>query len=344
MPKDKLKQFDEKFQKERPITSSAIDPQNCQLTITDSNRPAAELLTEFLQLRQHQIHSATILAPPGLGGITLEGDPGLGKSELVMACLTAQGLTKKSLDAQDTPENQNYFYHLPAATNPKIKREILKKAFHEGVPVVVDEFNTSESLKDLYYRLLMGKGDSGEPPEKPGFMLIGTQNPMTMAGRAKTCTAMAHRMHYRVLPHYTTEEMYLILREMGLQELRIKALVGQYNDKSRGNNTLCFRDVITRAVEDLKGTVPPQVNESSVVASEQVGNGAAQQLEIPKKELLRAYANSFSFYPLPESMRAFLANKVTESRFKNMNDNQINEYFKNSKGRSKSVLGSLSLV
>lgn len=200
-PPGKLSQFDAQFKIERPNALGISLPEDTKLTITETNTSSVDMLIDFLKLRD--IHNDL---PAGLGGVLLEGMPGLGKSELSIACLRACGLTKRAIDDKsDLSQNQKYFYHLPATADPKIKEEILIRAFHEGAVVVYDELNSAASLETLLNRLLMGKGPHGEKPNNLGFMIIATQNPTAMAGRAKTSTAILHRLHYRKLEHYTKE-------------------------------------------------------------------------------------------------------------------------------------------
>jgi hypothetical protein len=184
------------------------------------------MLDDFLSLREASIKQP-FSKEIGLGGIVFEGEPGLGKSELAIEGLRARGFSKRSPDTHSPPDDEKYFYHLPAGTHIKTKRDILLRAFKEGAIVLCDEINTTASQEALLNQLLMGKSPNG-PPDKPGFLLIGTQNPSTMAGRAKTSTALLHRMHYRVLPHYTRAEMTTILSHMGLPNRRTNALIEQY--------------------------------------------------------------------------------------------------------------------
>ena len=77
----------------------------------------------------------------------------------------------------------------------------------------------------------MGKDAEGQPPKKPGFMVIGTQNPITMAGRRAPSTALARRMCTIALPPYPKDEMLQILLQKGVQESKAKVLVDVYQER-----------------------------------------------------------------------------------------------------------------
>src|SRR3989338_5997055 len=83
------------------------------------------------------------------------------------------------------------FYRMPVNFSLEKKQELLLKAFREGAVVVIDEINSSPMMESLLNDLLMGKMPDdpsitiadGKRVNKPGFLVIGTQNPITMEGR-----------------------------------------------------------------------------------------------------------------------------------------------------------------
>ncbi|MFA5960981.1 MAG: hypothetical protein WC785_10760, partial [Tatlockia sp.] len=95
-------------------------------------------------------------------------------------------------------------------------------------------------------------------PNKPGFMVIGTQNPVTMAGRKAQSTALSRRLITSVLPPYTDAEMHAILCQKGVDQALANALIQKYNQEcrhaeSKGLSPVpCFRDLI-REAEYAKG-------------------------------------------------------------------------------------------
>ena len=136
------------------------------------------------------------------------------------------------------------------------------REFNEGAVVLCDEINTNASQEELLNQLLMGQSPEG-PASKPGFLLIGTQNPSTMAGRAKTSKALLHRMNYQVLPHYSDKEMATILRNLGLPNRRVDALIVQYSTNKKNGKALCFRDMIQCAKADLRALFKKDPQEMS---------------------------------------------------------------------------------
>ncbi len=120
------------------------------------------------------------------------------------------------------------FYHIPVSMQKNQKIELLLRAFNEGNIVVIDEVNSSPMLEKQLNNLLMGKGPDGKRPIRPGFMIIGTQNPVTMSGRQSLSTAMARRLHCFKLHEYSYDEMIEILIHLGISKPEAKMLVKAY--------------------------------------------------------------------------------------------------------------------
>jgi hypothetical protein len=141
---------------------------------------------------------------------------------------------------------------MPASWSFAEKEKLLIKAFHEGAVVIFDEINSSPIMEKLLNQLLMGHYE-GERARKPGFMLIGTQNPISMAGRRVPSTAFARRMTSVTLPNYTPKEMSDILQRKGLSELATKDLIAAYQRQTyyaqqhRLNPAPTFRHVLELA-------------------------------------------------------------------------------------------------
>ena len=211
--------FDRKF---KPLTSltgtSAIISEH--FLITPSRQPVAQQLVSLLLLRESRQKTGLNEAQSygGLGGIIIEGEPGVGKSELVTAILLALGYEEVRGALEIIPDKP--FYRMPVSMSLSQKKTLLLKAFEQGAVVVIDEINSSPMMEALLNALLMGKNEQGVRPEtlKPGFMIIGTQNPVTMAGRLALSTALARRLMTMVLPEYPREEMIAILFKKGLHQ------------------------------------------------------------------------------------------------------------------------------
>ena len=193
----------------------------------------------------------------GLGGIIIEGQPGIGKSELVISELINKGYTEaRHLTTQTTQEN--FFYRIPVSMVLDEKKSLLLKAFEEGAVVIIDEINSSPMMEQLLNELLMGKNLDNKRPTKPGFMLIGTQNPVNMAGRRAASTALQRRLIKTILPEYTTQEMEYILTHKGVPNLEASAMVKAYEKNHRFSleNHLSdkpnFRNLLNIAEKRLK--------------------------------------------------------------------------------------------
>lgn len=256
VPTHKLEAFDQQFKTEWLPDRNLTLPSDSRLIITPSNQISAALLDDFLQLREYRQTVAT-LSPvqliAGLGGLTIEGEPGLGKSELAIAMLRKHGLRAANLE--NKTDESTLFYHLPASMSLAKKEELLLHAFQTGAVVIWDEINCSASMESLLNSLLMGKTPDGKPAKYPGFMLIGTQNPTTMAGRRETSEALLHRMNYQMLLHYPDTEMINMLQKMGLSLLHTEEMIDQYNERRETNKTLCFRDLMRVTDDVLTGKI-----------------------------------------------------------------------------------------
>ncbi|STX52670.1 AAA domain (dynein-related subfamily) [Legionella busanensis] len=237
--------FEKQFKPSIEISNNAATLPAIQdgFLVTSSRLRIHRQLDELLNLREFRQTKAQNKAQKygGLGGLILEGEPGIGKSELVLASLRARGYeevifrskdeTKKSDEekVKEKPLPAKPFYRMPVSLSLKEKEKLLKKAFKQGAVVVIDEINSSPMMERLLNDLLMGNNKQ-ERPSKPGFLVIGTQNPVTMAGRKAASTALARRVIKTVLPTYDTQEMQAILISKGLSAKKAKQLVTAYEN------------------------------------------------------------------------------------------------------------------
>lgn len=162
---------------------------------TDSRKKIALSIEMLLLIREKKIKGLWD-QELGINGIILEAEPGLGKSQLVYALLKAKGVE----------------YNTIAPTNPKEVQAKLLDAFHKGQIVFIEEFNT-QVHEELLNALLSGYDLEGNPPKKPGFCLIGTQNPTTFHGRQPLSKALDNRLMLAELSHYNFSEFIQILTE-----------------------------------------------------------------------------------------------------------------------------------
>lgn len=228
--------------------------------VTPSRQPAKNMLQNMLSLRSLRntpTHLNEAQRYGGLGGMILEGAPGVGKSEFVRKMLLAHGHQPGNINSE-TFSGGNVYYEIPVSMGLEEKKQALVKAFHAGAVVVIDEINSSPMLEDLLNNLLMGIGPNGERPDNPGFMVIGTQNPATMPGRSEKSSALAHRMTSVSLAEYTSMDMLIILCEsIGIQPLDAMQMILVYETKQNfaiNHNhkpVPCFRNLLNLAKETI---------------------------------------------------------------------------------------------
>ena len=253
-------QFEEQF-KPAPTPAAAIMTIGENFLITASRQPIVQQLQERLQLREWRQEDTSLndeLKYGGLGGIILEGEPGIGKSELVIQALIDAGYEEAHQLTEPT-QREKPFFRLPVSMGFADKKALLGKIFDEGGVVLIDEINSSPMMEQFLNALLMGRNpdNNNQRPTKPGFMVIGTQNPISMAGRRAASTALSRRMTTVELPDYTPEEMQAILVQKSTDPLDAKEVVESYVER-QGYAKIhhltpapCFRDLL-KAAEQVR--------------------------------------------------------------------------------------------
>ena len=162
-----------------------------------------------------------------LGGIILEGDPGIGKSQFAIDSLIANKFREVSF-SDPKSHTGDIFYKIPASMSTSNKQKLLLKAFNEGAVVIMDEMNSSPMMENLLNALLMGYDLNNKTPKRAGFIIISTQNPISMEGRSATSTALERRLFKIELPQYSNNEMEAILVNRGLNAERAALEVKEY--------------------------------------------------------------------------------------------------------------------
>lgn len=249
-----------------PVSSHSSDK---RYLMTPSRELIKHHLDDLLYLNQSRSNITTnsansdALRYGGLGGIILEGSPGIGKSELVMSTLREHGYTKRTYGAihQSINVTNNYYYHMPVSMSHEVKGALLRQAFDEGAIVVIDEINGSPLMEQLLNDLLMGHTPEKTRPTTPGFLIIGTQNPHIMGGRRRIGKALAGRLMSMVLPDYSEAEMNAILIALGTSKEKAQSMVCAYIEqlnyaiKHHLKPEPTFRDLLKLADGDRKATV-----------------------------------------------------------------------------------------
>ncbi len=196
--------------------------------VTPSRLDTIQRIEAFLTTRSFKQNHAVNLHSQiaGLISFILEGPPGVGKSELIMRVLNHHGFVRGSMDAPS--QHHNTYYYMPANLGYNEKIAMLIKAFHEGAIVVIDEINSVAMMEAFLNNLQMGKGPNGENPTKPGFLIMGTRNPITMDGRRADTNAEARRAMTCQVSEYPNHELHEILLNKKIPKYQASALVYGY--------------------------------------------------------------------------------------------------------------------
>lgn len=234
VPKSHRAAFDDEFMPTDELGHWVVDCHDkisSNFLMTHSRNLIRQQLGDLLILRDfRQLHGLDAVRYGGLGGTVLEGEPGIGKSEMVMSCLAMHGYQlvneMRDFDEKELPEK--HFYQMPAGMPIDEKKRLLLTAFQEGAVVVCDEMNSSPMMESYLNALLMGKTPSGAPPRKPGFFIIGTQNPASMAGRRQVSLALARRLMTLEVKAYAHDDMMAILTHHAVPDKMAKVLVTAY--------------------------------------------------------------------------------------------------------------------
>lgn len=207
--------------------------------LTASRKEPYQRLNDFLDLRDWRRQQASNLNEAqlygGLGGFIFEGSPATGKSELVIAILKERGFAEQFSDSERSL-HQSIYYRLSASMPLDEKKKLLLQAFHGGAVVVMDEFNSCPMLESFLNDLLMGRnpysdGNQLLHPDNPGFLIIGTQNPVTMAGRIRPSEALDHRIFTLKIKDYPKNELIQIVESYGLEPADSESLIMIYLEK-----------------------------------------------------------------------------------------------------------------
>ena len=97
-PLEYRKAFDVQFKPPTPWQRDSLKDLSQDFLVTSSREKVAWQLVDLLLLRQHRREQAVKDAQKygGLGGIVIEGSPGIGKSDLTIEILKACGIKERS--------------------------------------------------------------------------------------------------------------------------------------------------------------------------------------------------------------------------------------------------------
>ncbi|MBN9287981.1 MAG: hypothetical protein BGO43_00545 [Gammaproteobacteria bacterium 39-13] len=196
--------------------------------LTPSHTEAYLQLNGLLEVRKFQQNgNSEAKCFGGLSGMVIEGEPGNGKSHFVLDMMVHHGFREIHPHNKQAVSG-DIFYRLPLAMSPKEKQRLLLKAFNEGAVVIIDEINSCPMMEKLMNSLLMGRDLEGNRPLVPGFKIIGTQNPITYAGRKPISLALKRRLMHCKFVDYPAHELIDILIEKGLHQKVAKKWVLEF--------------------------------------------------------------------------------------------------------------------
>ena len=207
---------------------------NHDLFFPHRRRDFIDALRQDLHLREYATEQAkqNQNAPPlFFKSIILEGDAGLGKSTLLKALLQEENYVPAT---EDNKHESKRYYEISAGSSETA--EILKKAYHEGAAVILDELNLDERLEALLNQYLCNPLSDC----KPGFMILASQNPSYFEGRHALSPALLNRLHVLHMPNYKKEELLEIASHHRVPEPE-KFVAAYLQEKERGKaNTRTF--------------------------------------------------------------------------------------------------------
>lgn len=287
--------------------------------LTPSRYEINHALDSFLTLRSFRRDNVKTLNETqlkgGLGAFIIEGEPGIGKSELLKYKLMSFGVSDYL--SETTSDASNVFYHIPVSMQFSEKERLLREAFDRGAIVIMDEINSSPSMERLLNALLMGFTPEGKKASVPGFMLIGTQNPVSMSGRMKVSQALNRRsFSIELCPYDKSEMSHILIDQMDIDPMISEKLIDAYliqKEKAIQEHLKpvpCFRDLLSVASE-----YQPQKSEEYVPI--EVATPATKQPETlayhPGSEAIQTVQHDAYEGPLSSEIREIDLNPTSSS-------------------------------
>jgi len=189
-----------------------------------STSATAEVETDFrifLNIRERQRAGLYPQSSVGTNGILLQGDSGIGKSEMVRAMFADFGIREARADELKNPTTDKIFYRIDAAMSLEEKTRIVCKALDEKNYVWIDELNSciDDGFEKVLNAALNGLNVLTGKYAKMGLPFVATANNINLEGRAPLSPALVHRMickQLKPLKEYQDDDIEKIARNIGL--------------------------------------------------------------------------------------------------------------------------------
>lgn len=202
---------------------------------TDATFDCENGLRKFISIRENQKNEIFTDKMVGLNGFLLEGDSGIGKSEMIDAILRDKKISERKLENQDSSGLS--FYKIDANMSLDMKKEIVAKAYEEGNIVRIDEIN---SCIDDGFEKILNLAMTGDHPlgkniqPQAGFMVISSINSVASEGRSQISPAMLHRFNVvkaKSLKEYLPTDIAKILDNIaGYSKDEINVIEEKYSE------------------------------------------------------------------------------------------------------------------
>jgi hypothetical protein len=168
--------------------------------------------------------------------LILQGEPGLGKSTLLRAVLSfyleqLQARKTKGLEAALIERELGKTTYMASGDSSNAPM-ILTRALEEEAFVILDESNINPALETMLLQYLSGT-------DKPGFMVLGSENDGAQGGRLERSPAELNRSQLFYFPSYGPAEYLSFARaaKINYPEKFVKAFL----DLSKENNEIGAR-------------------------------------------------------------------------------------------------------
>jgi DNA replication protein DnaC len=185
---------------------------------TKATKDLEQKLCDAIDIRSKQKAGIFGNLHVGLNGFIIEGEPGVGKSELIGAVLKEKGVIDISDSLSDNLSSQKY-YKISASMSIEEKTNAIVEAFEEGNILWIDEINScidKDGLEKTLNAALTGKHPSGKADSfRAGFLMISSINPPRLSGRSQLSPAIKHRSNIyqaKSLNDYELDDLIKISR------------------------------------------------------------------------------------------------------------------------------------